>query len=73
VEVGERPQVDTEALTSLKKDFQLKIFKQHKELIQVKEELEGLQQDKRDLEAEVKSRNDEIYQLNEKLMLLEIN
>jgi hypothetical protein len=33
VEVGERPQVDSEALTSLKKDFQLKIFKQHKELI----------------------------------------
>lgn len=57
----------------MKKDFQLKIFKQHKELLQVREELECLQQDKRELESEIKSRNDEIYQLNEKLMLLEIN
>ena len=65
--------MDTEGLNAMKKDFQLKIFKQHKELVKAREELDALQEDKRDLEAEIKSRNDEIYQLNEKLMLLEIS
>ena len=51
----------------------MKIFKQHKELLKLTAELDALQEDKRDLEGEIKSRNEEIYQLNEKLMLLEIS
>lgn len=41
--------------------------------MKVQEELESLREDKQELEAELKARNEEIYQLNEKLMLLEIN
>lgn len=39
----------------------------------MKEELEQAMQEKLDLENEVKSRNEEIYQMNEKLIMNEIN
>lgn len=41
--------------------------------MKVQEDLDRLREDKSELEAELKARNEEIYQLNEKLMMLEIN
>ena len=43
------------------------------EILRLKEELEQAMQEKLDLENEVKSRNEEIYQMNEKLIMNEIN
>ena len=37
------------------------------------EEVEDLEDQKKELENELKLRNEEIYQLNEKIILLEIN
>ena len=39
----------------------------------MQEELEEVQSDKEELENEVKLRNEEIYQMNEKMILNEIN
>jgi predicted nuclease with TOPRIM domain len=41
--------------------------------MKVQEDLDRLREDKSELEAELRARNEEIYQLNEKLMMLEIN
>lgn len=41
--------------------------------MKLKEELEQAELDKKELENEIKQRNEEIYQMNEKLILLEIN
>ena len=43
------------------------------EILKLKEELEQAELDKKELENEIKQRNEEIYQMNEKLILLEIN
>ena len=47
--------------------------KQYFELQRLKDELESVQQEKADLEFEVKQRNDELYSVNEKMILNEIN
>lgn len=43
------------------------------EIVKLKSELEKALEEKTELESEIKSRNEEIYQMNEKMMLLEIN
>lgn len=43
------------------------------EIVKLKDLLEQLKEEKVELENEVKSRNEEIYQMNEKMMMLEIN
>jgi precorrin-2 methylase len=55
------------------KELSMKIVKQHMEIQRLKEELEQAVQDKLELENEVKSRNEEIYQMNEKMIMNEIN
>ena len=41
--------------------------------MKLREELERAQEEKRELEQEIKCRNEEIYQMNERLLLQEIN
>ena len=43
------------------------------EIIKIKEELESVISEKKELEMEIKARNEEIYQMNERLILTEIN
>jgi hypothetical protein len=43
------------------------------EIVKLKQELEKAREDKTELEAEVKSRNEEFYELNQRLIMLEIN
>lgn len=42
-------------------------------MVKLKKELEKILEEKTELENEIKSRNEEIYQMNERLMMLEIN
>lgn len=51
----------------------MKVLKQHLEIVKLKEELEASTKEKEDLEEEVSMRNREIYEMNEKIMLMELN
>ena len=51
----------------------MKVFKQHLEIVKLKEELESAIKDKEELEEEISSRNKEIYEMNEKMILMEMN
>jgi hypothetical protein len=43
------------------------------EIVKLKQELEKAVEEKTELEVEVKSRNEEFYELNQRLIMLEIN
>lgn len=71
---------DQTAFLEAKKKFEEQLFHQKKQLLserkklnKLTEELEDLQSSKQEIEAELKARNEEIYQVNEKLMMLELN
>ena len=49
------------------------MFKQHMEILKLREEIQNAAAEKQQLEDEIKSRNQEVYQMNEKLIFLEFN
>jgi len=51
----------------------MKVFKQHLEIVKLKEELEAALREKEELEEEVSSRSKEVYEMNERLILMEMN
>ena len=53
------------------KDRAAKIYKQHAEIIKLKSALETAIEEKKQLEDEVRSRSDEVYKMNEKMIFLE--
>jgi hypothetical protein len=50
----------------------MKVFKQHLEIVKLKEELESAVKEKEELEEEIGTRNKEIYEMNEKIILMEM-
>ena len=53
------------------KDRQAKIFKQHVEIVSLKNDLKTAVEEKAQLEQEIKSRSEEVYKMNEKMIFLE--
>lgn len=51
----------------------MKVFKQHIEIVKLKEELENAKKEKEELEEEISTRNKEIYEMNERIILMEMN
>lgn len=51
----------------------MKVFKQHIEITKLKEELDAALKEKEELEEEISSRNKEMYEINEKMILMEMN
>ncbi len=50
----------------------VKILNQHIEIVDLQEELENYKNEKNDLEEEIQRRNEEIFELNEKILLNEL-
>jgi septal ring factor EnvC (AmiA/AmiB activator) len=57
----------------LSKEDRAKIFKQHMEIMKLREELINAAKEKQSLEEEIKARNQEVYSLNEKLILIDFS
>ena len=55
----------------LLKDRAAKIFKQHMEIVKLREELAKASEEKKQIEEELKSRTDEVYEMNQKMIFLE--
>lgn len=53
------------------KEDRSKIFKQHMEIVKLKEELQNITLEKSTLEDEIKTKNQELYQANERVIFLE--
>ena len=51
----------------------MKVIKQHIEITKLKEELEAALKEKEEIEEEISSRNKEMYEMNEKMILMEMN
>ena len=51
----------------------MKVFKQHLEIVKLKEELDAAKKEKEELEEEISSRNKEIYEINERIIVIEMN
>ena len=55
----------------LLKDRAAKIYKQHMEIVKLKDELKHAIEEKQSIEEEIKARNDEFYKMNERMIFLE--
>lgn len=65
---------DSEALSKQKqliKEKTAKIFKQHQEIVKLRDELRQNEENRLNLENDLKSRTEELYKANEKCILLE--
>lgn len=51
----------------------MKVLKQHLEITKLKEQLKETTNEKAELEEEISNRNKEIYEMNEKIILMEMN
>jgi len=55
----------------LLKDRAAKVYKQHVEIVNLRHELEKAVEEKKSLEDEIRSRSEEVYKMNEKMIFLE--
>ena len=53
------------------KDRAAKIYKQHMEIVKLRHELEAAVEEKNTVELEIKSRSEEVYKMNEKMIFME--
>ena len=62
--------MDGETKATLK-ERAAKIYKQHLEIVKLKQELKNASEEKAAVEDEIKNRNEEIYKMNEKMIFME--
>ena len=62
--------MDGETKATLK-ERAAKIYKQHLEIVKLKQELKNASEEKAAVADEIKNRNEEIYKMNEKMIFME--